>query len=91
MRTRVAITLVPEARRGTLETLILPWRWREAAQPKTVVERFTDANFRSARRARADVIVHRGCFEASTAEAEQVGLFSLLPAVVDAVELPVVA
>lgn len=34
---------------------------------------------------------HRGTFEASTAEASMIGLFSLLPAVVDAVRLPVVA
>lgn len=54
---------------------------------------------RAAEAAGADVIVaqgseaggHRGCFEASQAEARQVGLFSLLPAVVDAVRLPVVA
>ena len=34
---------------------------------------------------------HRGCFDATLAEAQQVGLFSLLPAVADAVRLPVVA
>ena len=34
---------------------------------------------------------HRGCFDASQAEAQQVGLFALLPAVADAVRLPVVA
>jgi nitronate monooxygenase len=34
---------------------------------------------------------HRGCFDARLAEAQQVGLFALLPAVVDAVRLPVVA
>jgi nitronate monooxygenase len=47
----------------------------------------------------ADVIVaqgmeaggHRGCFDAALAERQQVGLFALLPAVVDAVRLPVVA
>ena len=52
-----------------------------------------------ARRAGADVIVaqgmeaggHRGAFDASTAEAAMVGLMSLLPAVVDAVKVPVVA
>jgi nitronate monooxygenase len=47
----------------------------------------------------ADVIVaqgieaggHRGAFDAAKAEAAAVGLFSLLPAVVDAVNVPVVA
>jgi nitronate monooxygenase len=47
----------------------------------------------------ADVIVaqgieaggHRGCFDAARAEASMVGLFSLLPAIVDAVKVPVVA
>jgi nitronate monooxygenase len=47
----------------------------------------------------ADVIVaqgmeaggHRGCFENAAAEREQVGLFALLPQVVDAVRVPVVA
>ena len=34
---------------------------------------------------------HRGTFEASEAERRQVGLFALLPAVVDAVKIPVVA
>jgi len=34
---------------------------------------------------------HRGAFEASKAEARMVGLFSLLPAVADAVRIPVVA
>ena len=59
----------------------------------------TVAEAKAAEAAGADVIVaqgseaggHRACFEASTAEAKQVGLFSLLPAVVDAVKLPVVA
>ena len=47
----------------------------------------------------ADVIVaqgaeaggHRGCFDAAQAERQQVGLFALLPAVVDAVGVPVAA
>lgn len=47
----------------------------------------------------ADVIVaqgmesggHRGCFENAAAERDQVGLFALLPQVMDAVRLPVVA
>lgn len=34
---------------------------------------------------------HRGCFDAALAERQQVGLFALLPAVVDAVKVPVVA
>jgi nitronate monooxygenase len=34
---------------------------------------------------------HRGCFNADDAERKQVGLFALLPAVVDAVRVPVVA
>jgi nitronate monooxygenase len=54
---------------------------------------------RAAEAAGADVIVaqgveaggHRGCFEAARAEPEMVGLFALLPAVVDAVSVPVVA
>jgi nitronate monooxygenase len=53
----------------------------------------------AAEQAGADVIVaqgmeaggHRGCFDAARAEATQVGLFALLPAVVDAVRVPVVA
>jgi nitronate monooxygenase len=59
----------------------------------------TVAEARAAEAAGADVIVaqgmeaggHRGAFDAAKAEAEMVGLFSLLPAVVDAVTLPVVA
>lgn len=59
----------------------------------------TVAEARAAEAAGADVIVaqgmeaggHRGAFDASRAETELVGLFALLPAIVDAVELPVVA
>jgi len=59
----------------------------------------TVAEAKAAEAAGADVIVaqgaeaggHRGCFNAAEAEAKQVGLFSLLPAVVDAVKIPVVA
>lgn len=59
----------------------------------------TVAEARAAEAAGADVIVaqameaggHRGCFVAAEAERRQVGLFSLLPAVVDAVRVPVVA
>lgn len=54
---------------------------------------------RAAESAGADVIIaqgmeaggHRGAFDATKAEAGMVGLFSLLPAVVDAVRVPVVA
>lgn len=59
----------------------------------------TVAEARAAESAGADVIVaqgmeaggHRGAFEAGRAERELVGLFSLLPAVADAVTVPVVA
>jgi len=54
---------------------------------------------RSAEAAGADVIVaqgmeaggHRGCFDAALAERQQVGLFALLPSILEAVRLPVVA
>lgn len=59
----------------------------------------TVAEARAAQAAGADVIVaqgseaggHRGCFDASQAERTQIGLFALLPAILDAVTLPVVA
>ena len=59
----------------------------------------TVAEARAAEEAGADGIAvqgmeaggHRGCFDSGKAEAQQVGLFSLLPAVVDAVKVPVVA
>jgi nitronate monooxygenase len=59
----------------------------------------TVAEARAAEAAGADVVVaqgmeaggHRGCFDAARAEPEMVGLFALLPAVVDAVRIPVVA
>lgn len=59
----------------------------------------TVAEARAAEAAGADVVVaqgmeaggHRGCFDASQAEVGMVGLFALLPAVVDAVRVPVVA
>ena len=59
----------------------------------------TVAEARAAEEAGADVIVaqgmeaggHRGCFDAAKAEREQVGLFALVPAVRDAVKVPVVA
>ncbi|PWC35583.1 nitronate monooxygenase [Azospirillum sp. TSO22-1] len=59
----------------------------------------TVAEAKAAEAAGADIIAaqgaeaggHRGCFDAAGAERQAVGLFSLLPAVVDAVSLPVVA
>ena len=59
----------------------------------------TVAEARAAEAAGADVVVvqgaeaggHRGCFRAGEAERGQVGLFALVPAVVDAVRVPVVA
>src|SRR5579883_2409760 len=57
----------------------------------------TVAEAKAAEAAGAEVIVaqgseaggHRGCFDAEAAERTQIGLFSLLPAVVDAVKVPV--
>jgi len=59
----------------------------------------TVAEAKAAEGAGADVIIaqgmeaggHRGAFDAAKAEAGMVGLFSLLPTVVDAVRVPVVA
>jgi nitronate monooxygenase len=59
----------------------------------------TVAEAKQAEAAGADVIVvqgmeaggHRAAFNAESAERDMVGLFSLIPAVVDAVQLPVVA
>lgn len=59
----------------------------------------TVAEARAAERAGADLIAvqgmeaggHRGCFDSAKAEQDMVGLFALLPAVVDAVKVPVVA
>lgn len=59
----------------------------------------TVAEARAAEAAGADVIVaqgmeaggHRGSFDAALAERHLVGLFALLPAIVDAVKVPVVA
>jgi nitronate monooxygenase len=59
----------------------------------------TVSEAKAAEAAGADVIVvqgmeaggHRGCFDASLAERGMVGLASLVPAVVDAVRIPVVA
>ena len=65
----------------------------EAATVTTVSEA------KAAESAGADIIVaqgmeaggHRGAFDATQAETRMVGLFSLLPTVVDAVKLPVIA
>jgi nitronate monooxygenase len=59
----------------------------------------TLAEARAAEAAGADVIAaqgmeaggHRGCFDHAAAERQMVGLFALLPAIVDAVSVPVVA
>jgi nitronate monooxygenase len=59
----------------------------------------TVAEARAAEDAGADVVAvqgmeaggHRGCFDAAQAERQMVGLFALIPAVVDAVKIPVVA
>ena len=59
----------------------------------------TVAEALAAEAAGADVVVaqgmeaggHRGCFDSAQAERQLVGLFALLPAVVDAVRIPVVA
>ncbi len=59
----------------------------------------TVAEARAAEAAGADAVVaqgmeaggHRGCFDAAEAERGMVGLFALVPAVVDAVGIPVVA
>jgi nitronate monooxygenase len=59
----------------------------------------TVAEARAAEAAGADAVVaqgaeaggHRGCFDPADAEVKQVGLFPLLPAVVDAVRVPVIA
>jgi nitronate monooxygenase len=59
----------------------------------------TVAEARAAEDAGADVVTvqgmeaggHRGCFDASQGERQMVGLFALIPAVVDAVKVPVVA
>jgi nitronate monooxygenase len=59
----------------------------------------TVAEARAAEDAGADVVVaqgmeaggHRGCFDAAQAERQLVGLFALIPAIGDAVKVPVVA
>jgi nitronate monooxygenase len=59
----------------------------------------TVAEARAAEAAGADAVVaqgmeaggHRGCFDAARAETGMVGLFALLPAIADAVRVPVVA
>ena len=71
----------------------------KAAGIKWFATATTVTEAKEAERAGADAIVaqgmeaggHRGAFDASRAEATLVGLFSLLPAVVDAVRVPVIA
>jgi nitronate monooxygenase len=81
--------LYPEAFVAKMKSKGIRW----FANATTVVEA------KAAEKAGADIIVaqgmeaggHRGAFDAAHAEARLVGLFSLLPAVVDAVKVPVVA
>lgn len=71
----------------------------KAAGIKWFATATTVAEAKAAERAGADAIIaqgmeaggHRGAFVASQAERNLVGLFSLLPAVVDAVGIPVIA
>jgi nitronate monooxygenase len=71
----------------------------KAAGIKWFATATTVAEAKEAERAGADAIIaqgmeaggHRGAFDASQAERSMVGLFSLLPAVVDAVSIPVIA
>ena len=71
----------------------------KAAGVKWFATATTVAEAKEAERAGADAIIaqgmeaggHRGAFDASKAERNLVGLFSLLPAVVDAVDIPVIA
>lgn len=59
----------------------------------------TVAEALEAQAAGADVVVaqgaeaggHRGAFRAEDADAQQIGLFALLPAIVDAIDIPVIA
>ncbi len=78
------------------EDVVLRMKQADIAWFATVT---TVAEARAAEKAGADVIVaqgmeaggHRGTFDGDDAENNLVGLFSLLPAVVDAVSVPVVA
>jgi nitronate monooxygenase len=71
----------------------------KAAGTKWFATATTVAEAKAAQDAGADAIIaqgmeaegHRGAFDASEAEARLVGPFSLLPAVVDAVNTPVIA
>ena len=81
--------LYPPAFVARLKSLGISW----FANTSTVAEA------KAAEAAGADAIVaqgmeaggHRGCFDESKAERDMVGLMSLVPAVVDAVSIPVVA
>jgi nitronate monooxygenase len=81
---------------------LYPERFVELMKAKSVkwfATATTVSEARAAEDAGADVIIaqgmeaggHRGAFDATKAEARMIGLFSLLPAVVDAVKVPVVA
>lgn len=71
----------------------------KAKRIKWIANVSTVAEARAAQQAGADAICaqgmeaggHRGAFNAATAEASMVGLFSMLPTVVDAVGIPVIA
>jgi nitronate monooxygenase len=81
--------LYPPSFVGELKSRQIPW----FATATTVVDA------KKAEAAGADVIIaqgmeaggHRGAFDATKAEEQLVGLFALVPAIVDAVRIPVVA
>jgi nitronate monooxygenase len=81
--------LFPESFVRALKAAGIAW-WATATTVEEAI-RAADAG--------ADVVVaqgmeaggHRGCFDAAAAERQQVGLFALVPQVVDAVRVPVVA
>ena len=90
----------PTAVSSIMGVLPAPWVARfKAAGVLWMATVTTVAEARAAAAAGADVIVaqgseaggHRGAFDASTARDASVGLFALLPQVVDAVRVPVVA
>jgi nitronate monooxygenase len=71
----------------------------KAAGIKWLATATTVSEAKAAQNAGADAVIaqgmeaggHRGAFEAAKAEAQLIGLFSLVPAVADAVKIPVVA
>ncbi len=95
---------VLQARPAAVSTImgLLPAAWVQrfrAAGVAWFATVTTPAEARLAEAAGADVVVaqgaeaggHRGCFDASRGRDDAVGLFALLPQVVDAVRVPVVA